>query len=247
MPDTDNTDRREAMRRVAGSAAIGGGLLLLFGFYYHSSGLIGVTDSALYNASVTGKVWLLLIGGTLSLASAGVLTAGWTFSLAVDACVAILIGSCMATLGVYQAAYSLGHGGLDFEAILMLIFGGMFIHSGWRSWVLHTQTAGATHAAPGPMAAAVPANVEGLKESARDRLLQAKTTAKANPTSAAPTAAPVATPASSTASASAVAATSADGATVATQSDAAPVASAPPASKDAEPDGGFLAELGRGG
>ena len=175
---------RDEVNQVAFSALFGGGLLAIFGLYFWRGGLTADTNSSLYNASVALMVWVPLIGGPLMLAGAALLFVGLRPALLIDALLTVTIGGLLLLSGLVQVGYSLQKGLLDFEGLLLLIFGGMFLRSGMGSWRLHAQAArtGRSALAGGsghPPAAGGPVPPSGgLKEEARERLLQAKQNAR---------------------------------------------------------------------
>jgi hypothetical protein len=163
------------MAQTAWSALIGGGLLLLFGLYYWNAELTGISDSSIYNAFVDVMVWTLVVGGVLNLISAAVLFLGWRSALAADGIIAVATGGMLMLIGLVRMVHHFSDGSLDLQAILLLVFGGMFIRSGLGSWQAHVSLAEVRSRpdSPSPQHGSS-VQLEGLKESARERLLQTK-------------------------------------------------------------------------
>lgn len=172
---------REKMRQTAGMALFAAALMLTFGLYYWTSELVGISDSKLYNASVTGFVWTLLIGGVMMLLSAGLLFVCWRQALLADAIMTLAVGVALLLLGLIGVVYGLTHGFFSFERILLVIFGAMFVSSARGSWLAHRSLVSSSGAdlevdaveMEEPAAGAQVADAEA-RQGAMDRLLAAK-------------------------------------------------------------------------
>jgi hypothetical protein len=116
------------MVQVAGSAAVAGVLMLVVGFML---GLAGISDSAVYNNSVTVFNWTMRCGGIAMFAIAVLAFLGWRPILAIDTVIAVGAGLLM--MGAALIWLISG----DFvNGVLILLFGGMFVRSGLSSWAL---------------------------------------------------------------------------------------------------------------
>ncbi len=124
----ENTELRQAMVQVAGSAAFAGALMLLVGFWL---GLKGVSPSEIYNHSVTVFNWTMRVGGIVMLVIAALAYAGWRPVLAVDVIFAGAVGVVMIGVGLIWVV-----NGDSLHGILVLLFGGLFVRSGLNSWSL---------------------------------------------------------------------------------------------------------------
>jgi len=114
------------LRQVAFSALVAGVLMILVGFWM---GLQGVSQSEVYNTSVTAFVWLMRVGGISMLLVALLAFVGWERVLALDAVLATVIGAGMALVALLWLANS------DLiNGVLILVFGGLFVRSGTQSW-----------------------------------------------------------------------------------------------------------------
>jgi len=171
--DHDPQDRFASyhMKETAFSAAIGAAMMMFVGFYLNYQ---GIGDSRIYNLSVDGFTWMMKGGGGLMGLVAVLLWAGIRPMLMVDALLAMGVGGLMIVIGVIWL------GNQDMEGILLLLFGLVFISSGWRSWLAYGGLPGAqrlredvqldTTDAPPPVVAADPA----ARQAAMERLLAAK-------------------------------------------------------------------------
>lgn len=114
------------LRQTALSAAVSGALMLFFGFR-DIQGL----DSEAYNQVIDVFVWTLRIGGFAMLLSAALCLLQFPVALAYDALAAALIGLLLIgeALGMIAIARS-----ADILDVLLLLFGVMFVRSGWVSW-----------------------------------------------------------------------------------------------------------------
>ena len=130
---------REAMSSVAGSAMFSAALMLLFGLWLW--GYSAVDDAApAYRVAVAAFPWVLLLGGIAMLISAALCWTGWQSSLVVDAVLTGVVGCALLIDGLIQIGYELTPGyGFDINSGLMVIFGVMFVFSARRSWGFHTR------------------------------------------------------------------------------------------------------------
>jgi hypothetical protein len=183
---------RDEMSQVASSAVFGGILLTVFGAYYWWAELTGISDSGLYNASVTMMVWVPLISGPLMLVVAAMLFAGVRAALLIEAILTLAVGGLLLLIGLVRVGYHFPAGSFDLQGILLLIFGGMFLRSGMGSRRVYAEAACAGQSAlaggsghPPEAGGPVPPS-GGLKEEARERLLRAKRNLQAPAGDAAP-------------------------------------------------------------
>lgn len=107
----------------AGFAAL---LMLYYGFHV---GLVGYSDSAIYNTSVSICDWTMKIGGIALAAIAVGGAAGIAEVLAVDAVVSLVIGASFLFCGLI---WLLTQG--DWEGLLFIVFGGMFLNAARGCW-----------------------------------------------------------------------------------------------------------------
>ena len=119
---------RQSRGEGAVSAAIGAALMLFVGF---GLDLKGLADSRLYNVSVDGFTWTMKVGGILMGMVAVLLWAGWRPALLADAILTMAIGAIMIFAGAVWLSQS------DMEGFLLLVFGAVFLRSGWGSWIAH--------------------------------------------------------------------------------------------------------------
>lgn len=169
--ELSNRADRQQMREIASSAAIGAALTLFAGFYLD---LEGISDSRFYNGSVGLFTWTMKVGGVLMGLGAVLLWMGVRPALAIDAVLAMGIGAIMVAVGGIWLGYR------DFQGFLLLIFGAMFIRSGWGSWMAGRPVVARPAVelereldragAPPP----VPPVDENVRQSARERLLAGK-------------------------------------------------------------------------
>ncbi len=132
--------RSEFARGNAIYAAIGAALLLYYGF---GVGLVGTSGSAVYNVSVDVCTLAMKSGGVAMACIAAACMAGIAKALLFDAVVAIGIGVVFALCG---ATWLLTTG--DWEGLLFLVFGAMFISSGRQCWNAYRSGAGESHGFP---------------------------------------------------------------------------------------------------
>lgn len=125
----ENTEFRQSMAQVAGSAGIAGALMVLLGFWFFRT-LVGTSESPIYNISITVFLVLLRGGGILMLAIAAAAYAGWRPILAIDGIATTLMGVLMVVIAIIWIAKS------DLDGVFMLLFGGLFVRSGLNSWRL---------------------------------------------------------------------------------------------------------------
>jgi hypothetical protein len=145
----ENTGLRESMAQVAGSAAIAGVLMVLVGFWL---GLTGISNSEVYNHSVTVFNWTMRIGGIAMFVIAALAYLGWRPVLAIDTVIAVTTGLLMVGVGLIWLINS------DLlNGVLVLLFGGMFVRSGLNSWTLFR---GSSPPEPASVVDPVPASVE---------------------------------------------------------------------------------------
>jgi hypothetical protein len=131
---------REAMSSVAGSALFAAALMLLFGLWLWDSITTSADAAPTYRVAVAAFQWVLLLGGIAMLISAALCWIGWRNALALDTVLTGLVGLALLIDGLVQAGYELGLGyGFDINSGLMVIFGGLFIASARRSWGYHTR------------------------------------------------------------------------------------------------------------
>ena len=131
---------REAMSSVAGSAMFAAALMLLFGLWMWDAIAVSDDAAAAYRLAVAAFQWVLLLGGIAMLLSAALCWVGWRNALALDASLTGLVGLALLVDGLIQVGYELGLGyGFDINSGLMVIFGVMFIFSARRSWGFHTR------------------------------------------------------------------------------------------------------------
>ena len=125
----ENTELRQSMMQVAGSAAFGGMLMVLLGFWFFRD-LVGASDSVVYNLSITIFLWTMRAGGTAMLVIAALAYLGWRPILAIDGVIASLTGVIMLATALIWVVNR------DLDGVLMLVFGGLFVRSGMQSWAL---------------------------------------------------------------------------------------------------------------
>jgi hypothetical protein len=116
---------RQQASEIAFSAAIGAGLMLFVGFFFN---LKGIGNSDFYDLSVDGFTWMMKIGGALMAVVAALLWAGLRPALLVDAILTLALGLLMLIIGAVWMAFR------DYQGILLLIFGAIYLRSGWGSW-----------------------------------------------------------------------------------------------------------------
>ena len=119
-------DFRQRVRGTALWAAIGGGLMLYFGMY----GFTSLLNSPLYAAALDARTWTLRIGGGAMLTIAGLCLTGWSGALLIDAVVCAGIVLMLALTGLVFLMNG------DWEGILSLIFAAVFGAAGNQSWQL---------------------------------------------------------------------------------------------------------------
>jgi hypothetical protein len=123
------------MRQTAINALIAAALMLFFGYRSWSAGLSATSDAPpLYALSVTAFVWTLLAGGGAMLLSALLCFSGLGFALIADAVMTGVVGALFILIGGVQLAYE---GTANLTALLLVIFGVLFLRSAWMSWCMH--------------------------------------------------------------------------------------------------------------
>jgi hypothetical protein len=127
----------QQMRQTASSALLAAGLMLLFAYVTWT--LRGVSDSPIYNLAVGAFPWTLLFGGLLMLSSALLCWAKTRNALLLDAVSAGTIGAALILIGIVQIAHD---GPRNINAILMLLFGFLFLRSAHASWGAHFELGG---------------------------------------------------------------------------------------------------------
>ena len=121
---------RLIVRQHAGSTLLEAAVLLFVGFYF-LGGLSGISDSQIYNTSVTAVRLAFQGGGVAMLVVAMLCWIGWRYALAVDAVVSAILGlAFLITGGIW-----LVNG--DMMGVLILIFGVMDLSSARASWARH--------------------------------------------------------------------------------------------------------------
>ncbi len=226
---------------MAGTPAFAAALLLVFGWFFH--GLSIDSNYPVYNSAVAAFPWVLTVGGVMMAIIAVACFLGFRQGMLADGAATVLVGAGMFLVGAIQAVYEVRKPelGLDINSILSMIFGAMFVASGRRSLRLHRMfSAPAGFREARPMSdvearldapEADPADSEARRE-AMQRLLRHK---KNEPMSAAP--APME---------DAGAAPPAPRVPPPRVVEPPPAAEAPDqATEPHEPEGGFLADLGR--
>lgn len=125
-----STPLRYQMRQTAISAAIAAVLMLFFGFTY---GFEGEIEPTAYSISQAVFLATLRIGGILMALSALLLVLGVRFALLLDAIFAGLIGVALLGVGIVWIAIGI----IAIDSVLLVLFGGMFLHSARQSWLGH--------------------------------------------------------------------------------------------------------------
>ena len=122
-----NGDVASYVRRNAGSTGLAAACLLFFGFFRFS--FQPVTDLFTLGDAVFN--YTLRIGGVLMALIAVWSLTGHVSVLLADGIISIVIGALLAFSGV---AMMIGAGGIGLNQVLYVVFGGMFISAGVRSW-----------------------------------------------------------------------------------------------------------------
>jgi hypothetical protein len=125
-----STPLRYQMRQTAISAAIAAVLMLFFGFTY---GFEGEIEPTAYSISQAVFLATLRIGGILMVLSALLLVLGVRSALLLDAIFAGLIGVALLGVGIVWIAIGI----IAIDSVLLVLFGGMFLHSARQSWLGH--------------------------------------------------------------------------------------------------------------
>ncbi len=226
--------RRAVLNQTAMYAAIAAALMLFFGFLRPYDVAQG---TRLYVTSVFATNWLLRIGGLSLLGAAILCWSGLTVGLAVDALVSAIVGLALSGVGIIWISDG------DYEGLLFLIFALLFLSAARHSWtqfVALSRTAASRTSVKVPEPPTPP--VEGLKESARDRLLQAKANLRQTPPApSTPVARPMAEQPGTPPPPPLQSQDAAPGAAPAS----GPPVPTPPAPQAETVEEGFLAELGR--
>lgn len=219
---------RQQAQEIAGTAAVGAALMLFVGFYFNME---GVSNSSLYNLSVNGFTWMMKVGGGLMGLMAVLLFVGLRPAIFADALLTAVIGGLMVIMGGVWIAFQ------DYQGILVLLFGGIYISSAWRSWqAFRGVHVGYAYPAAPPIDTATVLPVEPVdpvaRQAAMDRLLASKKRddAAEPPPVREVEPAPAPPPVAKAAKAA---------------NPAKPPAKVPPLAKDEPPPDGFLAQLGR--
>ena len=119
---------RSAVRRNAIWAA-GAALIMLYYGLYHGLGGEPSPDLPLRLRAGSWLVFYTLkIGGGLMLLSAVFSLIGASPALLFDALASVAIGVCLAAAGLLRMS------GVEMESLLLILFGAVFIHSGYRNW-----------------------------------------------------------------------------------------------------------------
>src|SRR3972149_3503073 len=87
-----DTELRQAMMQVAGSAAVAGVLMVLVGFWL---GLFAGSDSSIHSYSVDAFNWTMRVGGIAMFVIAVLAYLGWRPVLAIDGVIAVGVGLLM--------------------------------------------------------------------------------------------------------------------------------------------------------
>jgi hypothetical protein len=119
---------RQIIRRNTTSSYFEVALVLFVGLYFWSTGLQGVSDSKLYNASVTTAVWTFLIGGVVLLAGAILCSIGLWPGLLIDAVANLLIGLLLLASGAIWLVWG------DLSGALIGLFGLISMNAARASW-----------------------------------------------------------------------------------------------------------------
>ena len=119
---------RSAVRRNTIWAAGAAVIMLYYGLYH---GLGGDPQPDLPARFRIGS-WLVLyslqIGGGLMVLSAILSLTGAGPALLFDALASVVIGACLAAAGMLLMS------GIEMQSLLLILFGAVFIHSGYRNW-----------------------------------------------------------------------------------------------------------------
>lgn len=252
--------RRERIKAMAGTPGFAAALLLLFGWWLW--GIEGVTSHPTYNTVAAGLPWVLVGGGMAMAISAVICSLGIAWGLAFDGVATIVVGAAMLLQSGTQLGIELAKPDLSvmINSVLTVIFGFMFIASGRRSLGLHRMLSapvGVPVARPMrdleaqlDAPEAEPPDMEGRRE-AMQRLLRHKKLEPAPRESGQSVAPDVeAAPAPPAAEAATLELAAPDEPISHAEPPRPPdkeVATDPPekADKSREPEGGFLADLGR--
>lgn len=116
---------REQTAQYAIGTAIGAACMLYVGF---GLSLEGISTSGLYNSSVDALTWMMKIGGIAMAVTAALLWAGVGLALLIDGVLTLAVGGAMLIIGGIWITHS------DMQGFLLLIFGAVYISSGWSCW-----------------------------------------------------------------------------------------------------------------
>lgn len=130
MPHVQPDPRVEAARANAWQSALPAVLMLYYGFFQETS---GISNSELYNRSVTVFFVTLKLGGCALAVVAGLSALGLPLALAADGVLSIVCGALFVACGVIWALNS------DMQGLLLLLFGAMFLSSGRAAWTTYQQ------------------------------------------------------------------------------------------------------------
>jgi len=123
--------RVNAARANVWHALLPAGIMLVYGFVYYSD-VSGTSNSEIYNRAVTVFGATLKIGGVLMVAVTAACAIGMPAALLLDAIVSVGCGGTFAACGLIWLI-TVG----DLQGILLLVFGIIFLASGWSSWNLY--------------------------------------------------------------------------------------------------------------
>lgn len=123
MPEIDPAESRRRVRSTALWAALAAAIMLFFGYRTEWP----LPENSVPRAGTYLFVYTLKIGGWVMLAEALWLWTGRRAALVCDGVVTVLIGILLVLGGLLMTPG-------NWKAILFIVFGLLFIHSGLRSW-----------------------------------------------------------------------------------------------------------------
>ncbi len=124
----ENTELRQAMMQVAGSAAIAGIIMVLLGFWFFRD-LVGTSESSVYNISITAFLLTIRVGGVALLVVAALEYMGVGLALVIDAFLTGLAGILLLATAIVWGLNG------DIDGLFLLIFAVILLRaamSGWR-------------------------------------------------------------------------------------------------------------------